>query len=81
MKAWLRLAIERSVVRRAAMYALVVGSVLAAINHGDTILARSVTVTHLWKIGLTYLVPYTVSTLSSVGATRRMSGDRVSGPD
>jgi hypothetical protein len=55
------------------MYALVVGSVLAAINHGDTILSRSLTATHLWKIGLTYLVPYTVSTLSSVGAIRRMS--------
>jgi hypothetical protein len=67
---WFRLARSRSVVRRAICIALVVGSVLAAINHGDAILYGSLTATQVWKIGMTYLVPYTVSTLSSVGAIR-----------
>ena len=73
MKMWLRLACECSVVRRAALYALVVGSILAAINHGDAMLSRALTTTAMWKIGLTYLVPYVVSTLSSVEAIRRVS--------
>ena len=73
MKMWLRLACECSVVRRAALYALVVGSILAAINYGDAMLSRALTTTAMWKIGLTYLVPYVVSTLSSVGAIRRVS--------
>lgn len=76
MNAWLRLACERTVVRRAAMYAIVVGSVLAAINHGDAILSKTLSTTALWKIGVTYLVPYAVSTLSSVGALRRVSDDK-----
>jgi hypothetical protein len=67
---WFRLAASPSVMRRAVCFALVVGSVLAAINHGDAILDGSLTATQVWKIGLTYLVPYTVSTLSSVGALR-----------
>lgn len=69
-ESWFNLARSRSVVRRAAVFSLVVGSVLAAINHGDAILAGSLTSTQIWKIGLTYLVPYSVSTLSSVGAIR-----------
>ena len=72
---WFRLACSRSVVRRAICFALVVGSVLAAINHGDAILNGSLTSTQVWKIGLTYLVPYTVSTLSSVGAIRHAAGN------
>jgi hypothetical protein len=57
------------VVRRAVTFALVVGAVLIAINHGDAILAGDVDRHRLLKMGLTVLVPYTVSTLSSVGAT------------
>ena len=35
---WLQLALSRSVVRRASAVALVVGSLLIAINHGDALL-------------------------------------------
>jgi hypothetical protein len=69
------LALARSprVVRRALLYALVVGAVLIAINHGDALLAGQVGAGRLWKMGLTVLVPYTVSTLSSVGALRSVA--------
>ena len=58
------------VARRALAFALVVGSVLIAINHGDAILAGTLTRTQLMKMGLTVLVPYVVSTWSSVLALR-----------
>jgi hypothetical protein len=66
---WLVVALERSIVLRACKYAVVVGAVLITINHGDALLAGEVDVRRLLKMALTVLVPYTVSTLSSVGAT------------
>jgi hypothetical protein len=67
---FLAVALERTVVRRALLYAVVVGAVLIAINHGDALLAGDVSAVRWWKMGLTVLVPYTVSTLSSVAALR-----------
>ncbi len=69
MSVW-QLAFELRVVRRALGFAVVVGSVLIAINHGDAILAGDVSSGRWLKMGLTALVPYTVSTLSSVMAMR-----------
>ena len=58
------------VVRRAGIFAVVVGSVLIAINHGDAIMAGTLTRTQLVKMGLTVAVPYVVSSWSSVLAMR-----------
>jgi hypothetical protein len=69
MREWLSVALERSIVLRACKYAVVVGAVLITINHGDALLAGDVDTRRLLKIGLTVLVPYVVSTLSSAGAT------------
>ena len=69
MQEWLAVARQRSVVLRACKYAVVVGAVLITINHGDALLAGDVDLRRLLKMGLTLLVPYAVSTLSSVGAT------------
>ncbi len=71
MKDWLRLAARRSVVRRALGYAVVVGGILIAINHADALLRGDLDATRLLKMGLTVLVPYGVSTASSVGAMRQ----------
>ena len=70
MREWLRLASSPSVVRRALGYAFVVGALLIAINHGDALLRGELSEARLLKMGLTVLVPYTVSTLSSVAAMR-----------
>jgi hypothetical protein len=72
MNEWLDVARERSVVLRALKYAAVVGSILIAINHGDAIVAGDLTTERLLKMFLTTLVPYAVSTLSSVGAIREL---------
>ena len=69
MQEWLTVACQRGVVRRACRYAVVVGAVLITINHGDALLAGDLDLRRLLKMGLTVLVPYVVSTLSSVGAT------------
>jgi len=66
---WLAVARERPIVLRACKFAVVVGAVLIGINHGDAILRGDFDARRLLKMGLTVLVPYTVSTLSSVGAT------------
>lgn len=70
MTEWMRLASSERVVRRAAMYAVIIGAVLIAINHGDALLRGELNQTLWLKMGLTILVPYTVSTLSSVSALR-----------
>jgi hypothetical protein len=64
----LELVLEPGIVKRGFKYSLVVGTVLVLINHGDSILAADVSQTQVWKILLTYMVPYVVSSLSSVQA-------------
>ena len=56
--------------RRAIKYAMVVGAILIMINHGDAILRGEIPMGRILKMGLTVLVPYLVSTLSSVEAMR-----------
>ena len=67
--AW-SLAFQGPVVRRALLFAVTVGPVLVAINHADALLAGAVGRERWLKIGLTMLVPYAVSTISSVLALR-----------
>lgn len=70
-----------SVIRRAAIIAFIVGQVLAAINHGDRILTGTMTGGDWFKIALTFLVPYTVSTISSVLALREQAALLAARPD
>ncbi|MFQ5846652.1 MAG: nitrate/nitrite transporter NrtS [Candidatus Methylomirabilales bacterium] len=69
---WVRLACTWPVVRRALKYAVVVGAVLIAINHGDAIVRGDLNGARFLKMVLTVFVPYIVSALSSVGAMREL---------
>lgn len=69
-RAWFVVATRPSVVRRGLMYAVIVGAILIAINHGDALLRGEFSVGRALKMALTVTVPYVVSTLSSVGAIR-----------
>ena len=62
------LALSGGVVLRATKVSLLVGSILALINHGQAIYELSLTRTSIIQILLTYFVPYSVSTYSSVKA-------------
>ena len=65
-----RIAADPGVVKRAARIALIVGTVIAVINHGDRIVTGTMDTTAWFKCALTFLVPYAVSTYSSVMAIR-----------
>lgn len=56
--------------RRTALIALAVGSVLFAINHLDEVLRGSATRVTWIKIAVTYLVPFTVSNLGLLVGSR-----------
>ena len=70
MSNWLAIAFEPTVVRRALKMTFIVGCVLGLINHGDALLAGTMTGAAWMKIVLTFAVPYCVSTISSVQALR-----------
>ncbi len=52
---------SRTTHKRATVTALVVGTILTALNQGDLLLAGDTTSAMLWKIPLTYLVPFCVT--------------------
>ena len=74
---WIQLAYSGPVWRRAAKVAVLVGPILVAVNQGDVILSGELDVICIVKIGLTFLVPYFVSTFSSVAALRNCNTDNV----
>ena len=55
--------------RRSLIVALVVGSVLNAINQGDALLGAGEVV--LWKLLLTFVVPFAVASYGSYAALRQ----------
>jgi len=57
-------------VSRSALIALIVGTVLTAVNQSDVLFTEGVTVTLLWKVPLTYAVPFAVATLAAMGAAK-----------
>lgn len=65
-----QIATDRSVAMRALRIALIVGVVIALINHGDRMMTGGMNTIAWLKCALTFLVPYSVSTYSSVMAVR-----------
>ncbi len=55
---------------RALATAVVVGTILTLINQGDHLLRGELTTAMLFKIPLTYLVPYTVTVWGALAARR-----------
>ena len=71
VRARLILVADRSVVRRASVTALVVGTILSLITRGEVILSADFSMALTWQLGLLFVIPYSVSTWSSVAAMRR----------
>ncbi|MFT6407571.1 MAG: hypothetical protein ACJAQ6_000984 [Arenicella sp.] len=65
------LAFSRGVVINAIKVSLLVGTILAMINHGGMILSLEFTRQTVIKILLSYVVPYCVATYSAVKALQR----------
>jgi len=57
---------NRKVMKRSATVALIVGTILAFINHGDVIFTAQLTMVCWIKMIATCVVPYTVSSVTAV---------------
>jgi hypothetical protein len=68
MREWLQLSCDRSVVLRGFAFSAIVGTILVVVNHGDALMNGDVSTARVMKIVITMLIPYCVSTVSSVGA-------------
>jgi len=60
----------RPLLRRSAVTALIVGTILVAINQGTLLWEGSFPPALLWKIPLTYMVPFCVATWGALSNSR-----------
>ena len=67
----IELFVRKDVVFRAFKIALIVGVILAGINHGDHIIKGEMTDNNWIKIIITFCVPYCVSSFSSAMAIKK----------
>lgn len=65
MNEFITFAASKKVLIRALKMALIVGTILALINHYDGIVSGNLSPRRLFQIAITYLVPFSVSTISS----------------
>jgi len=72
MRLFLKYAKERVCVIRSLKIALIVGTVLAFLNHYDSIFAGSVDGKGFFQIIITYAVPYSVAIFGSAMQGRHM---------
>lgn len=69
------IAVRPGIAWRSMKVALIVGTILALINHGDRLLAANLDLIAWIKIVLTYLVPYSVATWAAVQTVRESLKD------
>jgi len=72
MKERLKIACHATTIRLSLKYAFTMGPVLVLINYGDAIRTRDWTAINPIKAGLTMLIPYLVSTFSSVSVIYKL---------
>ncbi|HDB1447937.1 hypothetical protein ATY35_16955 [Vibrio cidicii] len=63
---YFRYAVKHGIFLRSFKVAAIVGTVLMLINHGDRLLYSPLEIRDYVKMGLTYLVPFCVSTHASL---------------
>ena len=69
-KCWRCALVHPPMLWRSVKIGVLVGTVLAVINHGGALARGEVTSAVAWKIALTYLVPFIVATWSALAASR-----------
>ena len=65
---WWQVATRNQVIARSLKVSVIVGTILIGINHGDALVGGEAATDLAWKVPLTYLVPYAVSTYAAVDA-------------
>ena len=61
---------HRPMLRRSLVASAVVGTALTLLNQGDAIILGQMTVALVWKIPLTYCVPFLVATYGALSNSR-----------
>jgi hypothetical protein len=79
MKEWFYIASRPRVVRRSLKFGVVVGTILIVINHGAALMEGDFSAERLLRMGLTVMVPYFVSTSSSVCAMKEQAREKETG--
>jgi hypothetical protein len=69
-QAWITAASDRTLLRRSFVTCMIVGAILTVINQGDRLLGGEFDGAMAWKIGLTFLVPFVVATVSGAAVIR-----------
>ena len=62
--------VHRPMLRRSAIAALVVGTILTTLNQGDLLLGGQFPPALYWKVPLTYCVPFLVATYGALTNSR-----------
>ena len=78
MRLFIKHACDPVCIKRSIKVALVVGTILFLINHFDSIYYGTLNATNYFQIGLTYVVPYLVSTFGSAMQARHIELNRQS---
>jgi len=73
------LCFKKSVINRALITALVVGTILVAINRGDALLHGQMHGARFFRIALTVVIPYLVSTISSASTLMSIGQEKMAG--
>jgi hypothetical protein len=81
VRRFLTISRRREIVWRALRLAALVGTVLALINHGPTLLARTMDAGHWLQVVLTYVVPYCVSTYAATQQEMRHRAGTIGGEE
>jgi hypothetical protein len=68
MNTRMEIAMRPDVIRRSRRVALLVGTILIAINYFDRVLAGTLVTIDYFKMAMTYCVPFCVSTYAAVSA-------------
>lgn len=63
--------LHKPMLKRSAVAAMVVGTILTALNQGDLLLSAQWNNALYWKIPLTYCVPFLVATYGALTNSRR----------
>ncbi len=71
MKSLFIYAIDKVCVCRSVKIALVVGTINALVTQYDAVFHRTLTLTNIFQIMLTYMIPFGVATISSALQARR----------
>jgi len=74
LRSFLRDALETPILTRSVKVAVVVGTILTAINNGDALVRGEFSHDMIWKIPATYCVPFCVSIYAGVQTNRERRG-------